>query len=293
MEPTEHLRIRVRSGTKDLQSSSPLIAGARVTGSICLKGSCQSAPDPCDHPDFTITPAGGWPKGQELDQYVSFPRPAPRPIAPEIVRLCVTQRDLAIEPWEIDEVDVDVVEDPVRLWTAEYAALDARVFGARQGAIALGTDFNGLAPQFAFTDFTPSLVRERRGMRNRRRRECSERTVWRPDERRHVCAQAAPPHRENAPLLTQRGLASYGMFPEFFAAVYHYNPDVYRSLFSSAGATIAAWRAARTASLAFATSPTTCTGPDGGGAHGSAGDGGPTGTGPDSSTNGGGVEGGP
>ena len=219
---------------------------------------------------------------------------APRPVQSHrrSSDFCVTQRDLAIEPWEIDEVDVDVVEDPVRLWTAEYAALDARVFGARQGAIALGTDFNGLAPQFAFTDFTPSYENaegcETAGDASAANAQYGDQTSG------GTFALKRPLRIGKTPLcLPQRGLASYGMFPEFFAAVYHYNPDVYRSLFSSAGATIAAWRAARTASLAFATSPTTCTGPDGGGAHGSAGDGGPTGTGPDSSTDGGGVEGGP
>jgi hypothetical protein len=62
------------------------------------------------------------------------------------------------------------------------------------------------------------------------------------------------------------------MLPEFFSAVYHYNPDVYRSLFHSAGATIAAWRAVRTASQAFTTSPTTCTTASGQQPDGSSGD---------------------
>jgi microsomal dipeptidase-like Zn-dependent dipeptidase len=273
-EPIEHLRIRVRSGPQSLKSDSGLIVGARVTGALCNDPKCADVPDPCSKPGFTMTPEGGWPSGTELDQYVSFPRPAPRSF--QAVQLCILEENLAIEPWVVEEIDVDVVTDPIRLWTGDYGATDQRIFGGRQGALAMGTDSNGLSPQFPFADYAPSYTDDAMGCGNKTGPTNAVGAQYGDPSTGGTFTLHRPQQIGGTPLcLADRGLASYGMLPEFFAAVYHYNRDVYRSLFSSAAATIAAWRAVRAASLAFATAPTTCVAADGGANDGGANDGAP------------------
>lgn len=266
-EAIEHLRVRVRSGTKDLRGDSGLTVGASVTGALCANDDCSDVPDACSSPTFTMTPEGGWPNGTEIDQYVSFPRPAPTSF--QAVELCLGEQNLEFEPWEVDEVDVDVVVDPMRLWTGDYGMTLERIFRNRPGAIALGTDANGLSPQFPFADFVPSYVDDDEGCgsstpANAQYGDVSSGGTWVLHKPQQIGTTAL--------CVVDRGVATYGMLPEFFAAVYHYNPDVFRSLFQSAAATIAAWKAARTAAQAFATAPGTCSIADAGAPGDSASD---------------------
>jgi microsomal dipeptidase-like Zn-dependent dipeptidase len=256
-QPIEHLRVRVHSGTKDLRGDSGLIVGARVVGALCVNDDCHEVPDACSNPMFTMTPEGGWPNGTEIDQYVSFPRPAPRAFV--AVKLCLGEQNLTFEPWEVDEVDVDVVVDPMRLWTGDYGRTLERVFCNRPGALALGTDANGLSPQLPFTDFVPSYVDDDEGCGTTTSLSVPGEAQYGDDASGGTFRLHRPQQIGTIPLcVASRGVANYGMLPEFFAAVYHYSPDVYRSLFQSARATIAAWKAARTAAQAFATTPGTC-----------------------------------
>jgi hypothetical protein len=237
--------------------------GARVSGILCDSNDCNGA-DPCATDadagqvgdGFMMTPSGGWPKGLQLDQFLSFPRGQMNTSRIAAVGLCVTQRDLATEKFEIDEVTIDRVQDPIRLWSGEYSAILQDFFGGREGAIALGTDINGLAPQFPFSEFVPRYrVDDQQACGGSTDKPTS---YGRPDWGGVFTFARALKIGGTALCLPSRGLATYGMLPEMFAAVFAYNPIAYRSLFRSAAATIAAWKASRVASLAFATTPGTC-----------------------------------
>jgi hypothetical protein len=229
-----------------------MIIGAKVTGALCPSLPC--AADPCANPQFVMTPAGGWPSGLEMDQYFAVDVGAGA--APAAIALCLDEQDLTAEPFEIDEIDVDEVVDPTRLWAGDYAFYEQRLFGTKQGGLAMGTDYNGLSPQFPFSDYRPSYAVSGA--------ECGDTTSdggadYGDDASGGTLTLQRPLAIGGKHLcFPERGLASYGMLPEFFAAVYHHNPAAYRSLFQSAAATIAAWRGARAAAMAYATSPLTC-----------------------------------
>ena len=257
-QPNEHLQIQFNSGTKGLRSASALVAGAKVTASLCPDAACNGI-NPCTNPQFSVTRAGGWAAGFELDQYYRIPR-EDTPPSYRAISICLTEPDLTQEPWEIDQVSVNVVVDPTRLWTGDYAMWLEKVFAGRTGAMALGTDINGLADQFPFADFSPAYANSQ---------ECGGPSVTETkygDENSGGTFTLHRPLRIGTTALCfpDRGLATYGMLPEFFAAIYHYSPCVYRSVFSSAQATIDAWKASRTAAQRFATAPGSCAALDGG-----------------------------
>jgi microsomal dipeptidase-like Zn-dependent dipeptidase len=266
--PDEHLQIRMTSGAESLQTASALIQGASVAASLCYDPTCSDAPDPCKSPQFMMTRAGGWPNATALDAYYRIPR-GDVPPSYQAIEICLTEPDLVREAWELDSVSVTVVVDPTRLWTGDYGNYLHQLFHDRSGAIALGTDMNGLAEQFPFADFRPEYMDSDAGA------ECSQAsatgTAKNPGNEQYGDDQSGGTFTLQRPLrigtttslcLPDRGLATYGMLPELFDAIYHYNPSVYRSLFQSARATIEAWRAARARAAQFATAPESC--PDGG-----------------------------
>jgi microsomal dipeptidase-like Zn-dependent dipeptidase len=261
-EPVRHLRIRAKSGAQGLASGSPITLGARVAGALCTDSKCSNVvPDACAAGlplGFTLTPAGAWPNNLELDAFVTYPSTDAGPPAFPAMAICIDQRDLATETLEIDEVDVDVVEDPVRTWTADYTDLLTRVFGGRVGAIALGTDDNGLAEQMPYSDYSPPYAEDPGNCRTSAPGAAGAGVYGDPNSGGTYTLQRPLRIGNTALCFSERGLANYGMLPEFFASVYHYDPAVYRSLFRSAAATIDAWSATRAAALQYATSPSTC-----------------------------------
>jgi microsomal dipeptidase-like Zn-dependent dipeptidase len=261
-QPVEHLQVQMVSGTKSLQSASALIFGAKVKASLCAYPDCHDQ-NACTSPQFTMTSAGGWNSGFELDAYVPVQRSSEPSI--QAISICLTEPDVTQEPWEIDQVTVNRVVDPTRLWAGNYARWQQSVFPGRPGAIALGTDINGLQYQFPFADFTPSYADDGA--------TCGATTgdadvapaQYGDDTTGGTFTLHRPLRIGKTPLcLPDRGLATYGMLPEFFAAVYHYSHDAYESLFGSAQATIDAWKASRSAAARFVTEPDSCSPADAG-----------------------------
>lgn len=247
-----HVRLRIRSGAHPLKSASSLRTGALITGAWCIaSGSerCPAAATACaDGPShFTITSAGGWPAAFEFTKYVALD-PGIEPEHINGVALCVRQRDLEPEKWEVDEVAVEEVNDPVLAWTQDYAKIQRTLFDAGAGdfppeaSFALGTDFNGLYPQFHFSNH---LV----GYENADGCGATDAGASFGDDSSGGTLTLARPLRIGTQQLCfdERGLATYGMLPELFATVHHYDPKVYRSMFRSAWATIVAWKKARAA----------------------------------------------
>jgi hypothetical protein len=272
-----HLRIRLKpGGGTSLRSQSALAHGARVTGALCAKPDCSDVTDKCvgaavnaspmtvdPHRHFTVTPAGGWPGGQEIDQYVAYDPGAIGKVA--AVALCISERDLAQETLEIDEIDVDDVQDPIRTWAADYDDLQKQVFANTDGKIALGTDENGLSSQFQFSDFVPSYAVDGASCGTTTGGAGIAAAQYGDADRGGVYTLERPLRIGSTPLcLPTRGMASYGMLPEVFAAVYRQDTNAYRSLFRSASGLIKAWRATRAAAFAATTNVLSC--PDDGGA---------------------------
>src|SRR5690606_41274514 len=67
--------------------------------------------------------------------------------ASELERLEIDRN--GVDEWAFSSLTVDVLKDPVPLWTKEYLSATQDMGGR---GVALGADLNGMAPQIPFTN---------------------------------------------------------------------------------------------------------------------------------------------
>jgi microsomal dipeptidase-like Zn-dependent dipeptidase len=154
--------------------------------------------------------------------------------------------DLAVLDWpqttasfDVDEVRIEAIEDPVSHWFHRYAAIDRLAGDERLGSIAFGSDFNGLngmldiseggLPQGAMAASECGVVGGGSGLR-----PLAPMRIRNPDGSLGYEVK-----------IDDRGLATYGLLADMVAII-RANPDpcaadVYDSLMLSAEATIRMW----------------------------------------------------
>ncbi len=214
-----------------------------------LRGGCP-APEGEEEPWFSLNRGATWGGGVSFAQYVLV---APgRAAEIEGVELMVTAYDGRwTRDWLIDEIVVEDVGDPVLSWARFYAARLHDVYGAEPhadplAAFALGTDINGLAPQFAISSCHPGDADSPF--------DCEGAGEVRVD---HDADPSTPPLRVPRPpdlrfrtadggivrmRFDERGMGGFGMIPDLLQLVSDYGQQqTLDALFRSAEATIRMW----------------------------------------------------
>ncbi len=126
--------------------------------------------------------------------------------------------------WNMDEIRVDALTDPIPNWIRDYQEVTGLMSGR---SVAMGTDINGLAPQISYTGTPvryPIDIGKRLGMPG---------------------IAALPKHHVGNRTfdMTNDGIAHIGMFPDFIQAIAQApgGDNVARSLFHSAEEVIRMW----------------------------------------------------
>jgi hypothetical protein len=231
-------------GGRPLSGASPASSGANVCVAVrqAVGDACLPPPAPlpgateCPKGWVTLNQRGEWAPGVTLSTFVRFPGEESSVCG---VDMAVLDWDDQSEPFSVDEVRVEAIEDPVGHWVRRYAAIAREVAGGRLGALAFGTDFNGLNGTTDISEFprpADALAPA----------ACGEQTAPLP----------LPPLRfrnsdgslGSQVLLEERGLATYGLLADMLALIERYpgcGKDVHSSLMLSAEATLRAWEALR------------------------------------------------
>ena len=259
----DHVLVRIRSGPTDAAGEAvrgargvdPFHAGSdlQVRLRIASDAGCRPVDElsceqvegcappatiPCEAGWASVNRRGAWTPGLEYATYLRC-----RPSLVCGVDLRLVNADQRAEAIALDRVRVEAVDDPVAQWATDYAELlhgpmaDRPTPTGPSGSVALGTDVNGLAPQFAFAKhrFDGTIA-------------IGPRTT------------STPPSIGGVPLrFAERGLAGYLLLPELFASVAHRErvggerrhespaprlDGVTESLFRSAQGVIDMWRLA-------------------------------------------------
>ena len=239
------MRIAMRAGPNaTLLGASPEQAGANVC--VALRqtevGRCVStaAPPPpgateCPPGWTTFNQRGEWDPGVELYTFVRGDESSVCGVDVSVLDWPATN-----VPFAVDEIRVEALDDPIGHWVRSYADVSRFVAGGRLGALAFGTDFNGLNGMLDISEFglpPKSLAAS----------ACPVTTtddgagpgVLAPMRIRNADGSLGTEVR-----IDERGLSTYGMLADFVAIAKTYpgcGPDVYHSLMLSAEATIRAW----------------------------------------------------
>jgi microsomal dipeptidase-like Zn-dependent dipeptidase len=267
------LRVSIGSGgERVLQGASTTQPGANVCVALRRKepdGTCRG-PAPlaagateCPAGWASVNQRGGWATGTSL---YAFLRGDPASVCG--VDVAVVDAEPTPQPWTIDEVEVRVIEDPVGHFVRRYAAISNYVAGEQLGAVAFGTDFNGLNGMMDISEQALPATAQNPSA-------CLQAG---PDTPTDGAAESAPslldagdasaegglppPGRTLAPMrlrhsdgslggevrIDERGLATYGLLADMMAIIKGYGacgPDVYESLMLSAEMTLRAWEKMR------------------------------------------------
>ena len=244
VRPTDPiLRVRMRSSQRSVALPGAGIAdvGANVCVALLTGADCESVvavdgiADGCPKGFFSMNRHGAWAAGTTMDIYVNTP---PRTSVCGLALDVATWNIRTVGQWEVDEIRVDRMTDPILEWRDAYKDVMATAFGGQSGFIAFGTDINGFAPQFPLSSVRPTWPATYGS------RTCSASSM--------LGELVVRSDRETRPVrIDQRGLATYGMLADSLAAMVQADPaaaqPVIDSLFLSAERTIRAWEAARAA----------------------------------------------
>ncbi|MFO0587450.1 MAG: hypothetical protein U0441_07920 [Polyangiaceae bacterium] len=236
----------------DLVGASPASTGANVCVAIRARvgDTCPPVAPPakdateCPEGWSRLNQRGTWTHGLTLSSFVRFPG--------EESAVCGV--DLAVLDWHatgvdgkdrfsIEEVRVEAMEDPIGHWVRRYAALARDVGDSQLGAIAVGTDMNGLN---GTTDISECPVPEDATAAS----FCGAGES--PEHRAPLPPLPLAPMRLRGAdgtlggrvLLEERGLGTYGLLADMMQVVKRYpgcGEDVYTSMMLSAERTIRAW----------------------------------------------------
>ncbi len=146
------LRVTLQSGAEQiLQGANTEQAGANVCVAVrsSVSGVCVPTPPPasgateCPTADgwVKMNQRGTWAQNTPLFTFVRFAGPESAICG---VDVAVLDGGPSSPAWTIDEVKVEVIEDPVRHWIHRYAEVTNQVAHGQMGTVAFGTDFNGL-----------------------------------------------------------------------------------------------------------------------------------------------------
>lgn len=251
------LKVSLTSGgLNPLLGASAQQVGANVCVAVRQKvgGTCQALPPPpagareCPDGWVSINQRGEWKFGLRLDAFVRVAD------ASAVCGLDVAMLDWAGKPFEIDEIQIAQIEDPVGHWIRRYAQVSRFAAGGRLGAVAFGTDFNGLNGVTDISEFpVPAGALEASA--------CPADGPFVPFNPAVCPAKNLPAPGRALPLaplrlrnadgtlgeevrIDERGLATYGLLADFVAIAKAYpgcGTDVHDSLMLSAEATLRAW----------------------------------------------------
>jgi microsomal dipeptidase-like Zn-dependent dipeptidase len=210
------VRVTIRTGADDLR------AGSRANLVIGLRSSVTSGRVPFNE-------GGELPNGGTYHKVVRLP-PGTRVVDLDWIRI---EHDgdggVSYDNWNIDEVKVEILTDPVADWISHFTTVSNVALGR---GVAIGTDLNGFAPQIPYT------------------KRAMPPTITAARDRAPTWARATTPelrpHRLGARRIfdfSRDGIAHYGMLPDFFQAV-SATPEgaaAVDTLFRSAEDTIRAW----------------------------------------------------
>ena len=237
------LRVAMAMSPKtELEGPSPSDTGVDVCVAFreTRNGACTSVAPPItasacpnDGTWWTINQRGGWASSIEL---FTFARHSGDDTA-------ICGLDVATPGWTsgapvaIDRVTIDEIEDPLGRFVRRYADITREVAGNQYGAVAIGTDFNGLNGLIDIaeleTPFGTALPSS-----------CSLTPSHAPAALAPMRIRRSDGSLGGEVLLEERGLATYGLLADMLAYVRAYpgcGPAVYDSLMLSAEATLRAW----------------------------------------------------
>jgi microsomal dipeptidase-like Zn-dependent dipeptidase len=231
----------------DLIGASPAQPGANVcvtlrasSGGPCEPVAAPPAPGATECPAgwWTLNQRGEWSYGVELYTFARFPGDE-RSICG--LDVAVLDWPATSDPFSVDEARIEAVEDPVGHWIRRYARVEKHVANGHLGALAFGTDFNGLNGMMDISEFPAPA--------DATTASACPVTAGGGD----APSPLSPMRFRNRDgslggevLLEERGLATYGLLADFLAAVAKYpgcGADVHDSLMLSAEATIRMWEA--------------------------------------------------
>jgi microsomal dipeptidase-like Zn-dependent dipeptidase len=160
------LQISITSGSETtLLGAGPSRRGANVCAAVrsFVNGACSPSPPPAEGatecPDgwVKMNQRGTWGTGINLYAFTHSAGAATDICG---VDVAVLDMDSSQSSWTIDEVTVSAAEDPVGHWIQRYAEVSRYVAKGRMGAVAFGTDFNGLNGLTDISEFAvpPSAV---------------------------------------------------------------------------------------------------------------------------------------
>jgi microsomal dipeptidase-like Zn-dependent dipeptidase len=218
----QHLSMTITTGNDDLRAGNTAIAFVRI------KGRAQEFETSLNAPAGTSGESLAWPAGSTHVVPLA-PLDGEVPISDiEEIGLRTVQLPSTFQGpdvWEVNEVRVEALADPVHAWLEDYRiALDAM---GGQG-VALGTDLNGLARQISFGPDEPSDVPVDLAVR-----------MGVPQSEALGESRAGRRHFRFA----KDGIAQVGLVPDFLQAVERSgaSPAETAQLFHSAEAFIAMW----------------------------------------------------
>ncbi len=166
--------------------------------------------------------------------------------------------DVAILDWEapslpfgVDEVLIEAAEDPVGHWIRRYAEVARHVADGQLGAVAFGTDFNGLNGVTDISEFPmPADARAASACPVNGSIAGGSPLPLGPMRFRNGDGSLGSEVR-----IDERGLATYGQLADLMALIKTYpgcGADVHDSLMLSAEATLRAWEAIATPGMTYA-----------------------------------------
>jgi len=259
------LRISLTSGPEEaLEGASTTRTGANVCAAVRAQvdGVCVPAPPPppgateCPSGWTPMNQRGSWGKGTSLFAFARFAGSESSVCGADVT---VLDWDGSDPPFTLDEVKVEVIEDPVAHFVRRYAAISKNVAEGQMGTVGFGTDFNGLNGMMDISEdpmpegalaASACTVTDDGGMYP----GAGEGT----DGGAEGGTNGGPPPQPLAPLrfrhadgtlggpvlIDERGLATYGLLADLMAIIRTYpgcGNDVHDSLMLSAEATLRAW----------------------------------------------------
>ncbi len=113
----------------------------------CERGAVPSPGPSCDGEWRSLSERSSWPVGLRYEEVIRLtPSQASETVCG--VELAMARADAGTTTLALDFVQLSAGEDPVAAWAEDYLRVLDSFLGSRDGAIGLGTDINGLAPQF-------------------------------------------------------------------------------------------------------------------------------------------------
>jgi hypothetical protein len=184
-----YLRILIRTGGDDLRTDSV----AKVTVDLASGTTLR----------FPLNRSGNWVNESVYGRIIALPA-GTRPM--DLVRIGI-ESNLGSpngDNWDVEEVRLEIVEDPVANWLADYQRA-LGLMGYR--GVALGTDINGFASQIPFTADPVSYP------------------IDVANKRAPTAIKSSTPLLDRAVLGSRTfdvhddGIAHYGLLPDFLQAV--------------------------------------------------------------------------